>query len=145
MAFRFKFKTLQNVRKIQENIALHAFSQAQKQLHALMAMKTQVENRRDVLRAELMTLMKAGMSSVDVKRYYDYLAHLERGIELIIENIEKAQRRVDEKREELIKAKRAHKAIVRLREIHLARYDEAERKRDMLFLDEIAIRNAGGE
>jgi flagellar export protein FliJ len=145
MAFRFRFATLLNVRRIQENLAQQALSQAQRQLSTLVAMREQVMIRKETLRAELMTRMQGGVTSEEVRQYYTYLHHLEEGIARINENIEKAGRLVDEKREALLKAKRAHKGMVRLREIHQARYDEIERKREMNFLDEIAVIKAGGE
>jgi len=145
MAFKFKFATLLNVRKIQENIALQAFSQAQRYLSSLKAMREQVLARRDILRVELMTRMKQGLSATEVKIYYDYISHLEQTIERINENIKIAGQQVEEKRKELLKAKRASKVITRLKEIHQARFDESERKKDMVFLDEIAILKAGGE
>ena len=67
MAFKYKFSTLLNVRKIQENIAQQAFSQAQRYVKTLVAMRDQVLMRRDTLRAELMTRMGQGLSSTEVK------------------------------------------------------------------------------
>jgi flagellar FliJ protein len=145
MAFKYKFATLLNVRKIQENIAQQAFSQAQRYLKKLVAMKDQVLMRRDTLRAELMARMRQGLSSTEVKIYYDYLSYLEKGLERIDENIKTAEKQVDVKREELLKAKRSSKAISRLKEIHQARFDEALRKKDVIFLDEIAVLRHGGE
>lgn len=144
MAFKYKFSTLLNVRKIQENIAQQAFSQAQRYVKKLVAMKDQVLMRRDTLRAELMTRMRQGLSSTEVKIYYDYLSYLEKGLERIDENIKTAEKQVDVKREELLKAKRSSKAISRLKEIHQARFDEALRKNDVIFLDEIAVLRHGG-
>jgi flagellar protein FliJ len=144
MAFKYKFSTLLNVRKIQENVAQQAFSQAQRYVRTLEAMKDQVMARRDILRAELMTRMRQGVSSTEVRIYYDYLSYLEKGLERIGENIKTAELQVDARREELLKAKRASKAISRLKEIHQARYDEALRKKDMIFLDEIAVLRHGG-
>jgi flagellar FliJ protein len=145
MAFKYKFSTLLNVRKIQANIAQQAFSQAQRYVKTLVAMRDQVLARRDILRAELMTRMRQGLSATEVKIYYDYLLYLEKGLERIDENIKTAEQQVDVKREELLKAKRASKAISRLKEIHQARYDETLRKKDMIFLDEIAVLRHGGE
>jgi flagellar export protein FliJ len=145
MAFKYKFSTLLNVRKIHENIAQQAFSQAQRYLKSLVAMKDQILAKRDILRVELMARMSQGLSATEVKVYYDYLLYLEKGIERIDENIKTAEQHVDVKREELLKAKRDSKAILRLKEIHQARYDEALRKKDMIFLDEIAVLRHGGE
>jgi flagellar FliJ protein len=145
MAFKYKFSTLLNVRKIQENVAQQAFSQAQRYVRSLEAMRDQILARRDILRSELMTRMKQGLSSTEIKLYYDYLSYLEKGLERIDENIKTAEQQVEVKREELLKAKRSSKAISRLKEIHQARYDEALRKKDMIFLDEIAVLRHGGE
>ena len=145
MPFKFKFATLLKVRRIQENIALQAFSQAQRHLSSLKAMREQVLARRDILRVELMTRMKLGLRATEVKIYYDYISHLEHTIECMDENIKTAGRQVEEKRKGLLKAKRASKAMIRLKEIHQTRFDESERKKDMGFLDEIAILKAGGE
>ena len=145
MGFRFKFATLLNVRKIQENMAQQAFSQAQRHLSTLKMLKEQVLAKRKLLQVELMSRMRQGSNSREVKLYYDYLHHLEGSIERIDENIKAAERQVELKREELLKAKRASKAIMRLKEIHQVRFDEAERKQEMKFLDEIAILKAGGE
>jgi flagellar protein FliJ len=145
MAFKYKFSTLLNVRKIQENIAQQAFSQAQRYVRTLFSMRDQVMMRRDTLRAELMTRMGQGLSSTEVKLYYDYLLYLEKGLERINENIKTAEQQVEVKREELLKAKRSSKAISRLKEIHQARYDETLRKKDIIFLDEIAVLRHGGE
>ena len=144
MAFKYKFSTLLNVRRIQENVAQQAFSKAQRYVRTLVAMRDQILARRDILRAELMTRMSQGISATEVKIYYDYLLYLEKGLDRIYENIKTAEQQVDVKREELLKAKRSSKAISRLKEIHQARYDEALRKKDMIFLDEIAVLRHGG-
>jgi len=145
MSFKYKFSTLLNVRKIQENVAQQAFSQAQRYLRTLAAMKDQVLAKRDIVRVELMTQMRQGLSATEVKMFYDYLLYLEKGLVRIEENMKTAEKQVDVKREELLKAKRDSKAILRLKEIHQARYDEALRKKDTIFLDEIAVLRHGGE
>ena len=145
MSFKYKFSTLLNVRRIQENVAQQAFSQAQRYLRTLAAMKDQVLAKRDIVRVELMTQMRQGLSATEVKMFYDYLLYLEKGLVRIEENMKTAEKQVDVKREELLKAKRDSKAILRLKEIHQARYDEALRKKDTIFLDEIAVLRHGGE
>jgi len=144
MAFRFKFETLMNVRKIRENIAQQAFSEAQRNHQTLLAMKEQIEARRDDIRNDLMNRMKRGLGATEVRMYYDYLSHIKRALVRLDENILAAEKQVDLKREKLLEAKREHKAMERLREIHQARFDAAERKKEMNFIDEIAISRHGG-
>ena len=145
MPFKFKFETLMNVRKIRENIAQQAFSEAQRNHLTLMNMKAQIEARRDDLGDDLMNRMKRGLGSTEVKIYYDYLAHIKEGLMRLDENIKVAEKQVDMKRQKLLEAKREHKAMERLKEIHQARFDVVERKNEMNFIDEIAISRHGGE
>jgi flagellar export protein FliJ len=145
MTFRYRFETLLNVRKIRENISQQAFSQAQRSYLSLLAMRAQIESRRDDLRHDLMNRMKGGLGSSDVKRYYDYVFHLEKSREKITENIRISEQQVNTMRVKLLEAKRAHKAVARLKEIHQARFDTFERKKEMNFIDEIAIMRHGGE
>jgi flagellar export protein FliJ len=144
MSFRFKFETLMNVRKIRENIAQQAFSEAQRNHLTLMNMKTQIEARRDDLRNDLMNRMKRGLGSVEVKTYYDYLSHMKTGLSRLDDNIRIAEQQVDVRRQKLLEAKREHKAMERLKEIHQARFDTVERKKEMNFIDELAISRHGG-
>jgi flagellar protein FliJ len=145
MAFKFKFETLMNVRKIRENIAQQAFSEAQRNQLTLLNMKVQIEARRDDLSNDLMNRMKRGLGSPEVKTYYDYLSHIKQGLTRLAENIKAAEKQVDMKRQKLLEAKREHKAMERLKEIHQARFDAVERKNEMNFIDEIAISRHGGE
>ena len=145
MAFKFKFETLLKVRKIRENMALQVFSQAQRQHLALLALKTQIESKRDDIRYTLMKRMKQGLKSSEVRGYYDYLTHLEEGIAGLCENIALAEQQVSRRRKDLLETKKAKKAIARLKEIDQIRFDTIERKKDMNFIDEIAILRHGGE
>jgi flagellar FliJ protein len=145
MAFRFKFETLLNVRKIRENMAQQSFSEAQRNHLALLDMKTQIEARRDDIRDDLMNRMKRGLDSSEVKRYYDYLSHMKEGLARLEENIKIAEQQLNAKRQKLLEAKKEHRAMERLREIHLSRFEAVERKNEMNFIDEIAIYRHRGE
>jgi flagellar export protein FliJ len=144
MAFRFKLEVPLKVRRIQEDLARQGFAQAQRQLTSLVSMKEQVRARKSLFTAELLTAMSEGLGAFEVKVRYDYLSHLDETLARIDAAIKKAELLLEEERGRLLKAKKAHKAIQRLREIHLARYTDAQNKEEMGFIDEIAVMNAGG-
>lgn len=144
MAFRYRYETLLNVRRIRENIAQQAFSQAQRNHLSLLAMRGQIESRSTDLGHDLMNRMKRGINSSEVRGYYEYLSHLKESLEKIEKNIRISQQHVTLKREKLLEAKRAHQAVERLKEIHRDRFDALERKAEMNFIDEIAIMRHGG-
>lgn len=145
MAFRFRFQTLLKVRRIQEDLARQAFAQAQKHLMALEAANEQVRAQKEIVTAELMVGLSKGMPALEVGRVYNYMYHLDETLDRIRDAMEKARLSLEQRRLELIRAKKSHRIMERLKEIHLERHSREENKKDMDFIDEIAVRNAGGE
>jgi flagellar export protein FliJ len=143
MAFKFRFETLSRVRKIKEDMALQEFSRAQKNLRDLEALKADKLARRMSTVLELMLKMEKGIPARDVNTYSRYISLLENEVEKIEKFIVKAQKLLDKRRGELLKAKQEHKAMERLREIDTERYKEQESRLEMKFIDEIAIMRHG--
>jgi flagellar export protein FliJ len=143
MGFKFRFDTLSRVRKIREDIALQEFSRAQKILSDLEDLKADRLTRRMSTVLELMLKMEQGITSREVNTYTTYIAILEGEVEKIETYIAKARKILDEKREVLLKAKQEHKAMERLREIDIERYQQEQNRLEMNFIDEIAIMRHG--
>jgi flagellar protein FliJ len=143
MAFKFRFETLSRVRKIKEDMALQEFSKAQKKLRDLEGLKADKLAKRLSTILEFMTRMQEGIPARDVKTYTYYITLMEEEVEKIDRLIVNAQSILDEKREDLLKAKQEHKAMERLREIDFERYTEKQSKLEMNFIDEIAIMRHG--
>jgi flagellar protein FliJ len=143
MGFKFRFETLSRVRKIKEDMALQDFSRAQKKLQDLEAFKADKLARRMATILELMSKMEKGIPARDIKTYTYYIALMEDEVDKIDQLIEGAKKILEEKREELLKAKQEHKAMERLREIDFERYKEEQAKLEMNFIDEIAIMRHG--
>lgn len=144
MGFRFRFETLLKVRKIKENMAQQAFSLAQRHYFNLENLKNLRLGEKNNLQDELRRRMKKGMAASQLKQYHDYLAFLEGTIRQLDTNLAAALKQLNSRRLEMIGAKREHKAIQRLREIDLERYDMEQRKTEMRFIDEMAILRHGG-
>lgn len=143
MGFKFRFETLSRVRKIKEDMALQEFSKAQKKLQDLEGLKAEKLARRMSSVLELMSRMEKGIPARDIKTYTYYISLLEEEVEQIEQHMAKARKILEEKREELLKAKQEYKAMERLREIDFERYQEHESRLEMNFIDEIAIMRHG--
>lgn len=143
MGFRFRFETLLRVRKIREDLALQEFSKIQKHLNDLKMLKSHTESLRSETRQQFMQKMDEGLKSSEIESYQSYLSRLNEEIGQLDKLIIQAGRQLDGKREELLKAKKEFKAMERLREIDEERFHEQQRKKDMHFMDELAIQRNG--
>ena len=143
MGYVFRFETLKRVRKIREDLALQEFSAAQERLRNLEGQKEEKLARRMSSVLALMERMETGIPARDARTYTRYIALLEDEAERIGTLIEDARARLDGKREALLKARQEHKAMERLREIDVERYQEHESRLEMNFIDEIAIMRHG--
>jgi flagellar protein FliJ len=143
MPFRFRFETLSRVRKIRQDMALQEFSRAQMQVLGLESKKGLALEQKAASIGELILKMDAGISSDEVSSYDHYFSFLEKEVELLDRQIAQARKHLEEKRQELIKKQRDYKAIERLRELDLERYETNESRLEMRFINEIAVQRHG--
>ncbi|MBN2298456.1 MAG: flagellar export protein FliJ [Deltaproteobacteria bacterium] len=143
MSFHFRFETLLKVRKIKENIAQQEFSKAQRHRFNLENLKNLKITAKNETIKELTSRMKAGMSALQMRQYHDYITFLGDSIKQLDKNLISADKQLDLRRGEMLKAKKEHKAIERLREIDEERHNMKQRKSEMRFIDEIAILRHG--
>jgi flagellar protein FliJ len=143
MGFHFRFETLSKVRKIRQDIALQDFSKAQKHCLDLEALKQRTVSLKTTAEQELMDKMGRGIEAQEVKSYDRYLSFLDSEAEHFDKQIIQARKVLEERRQDLLKAKKESKAMERLREIDLERYKTDQARKDMRFIDEIAIQRHG--
>jgi flagellar export protein FliJ len=143
MGFHFRFKTLARVRKIREDMALQEFSKAQKHCLDLEASKQRALSLKAASEQELMDRMDGGIESQEVKSYDRYFSYLDGEAIKAEKQLIQARTVLEEKRQGLLKARKESKAMERLREIDLERYTTDQARKDMRFIDEIAIGRHG--
>ncbi len=143
MAFKFRFETLQRVRKIREDMAQQEFSKVQIHLQRLEHVRESRINQKVSSGKDLMARMKRGIHADDVRAYDNFATYLDNVIEQLEMQIVQARKMLEQKRMELLKAKREYKAMERLREIDLERYRAEESRKEMNFINEIAIQRHG--
>lgn len=143
MGFRFRFETLSRVRKIREDLALQEFSKAQRQVLDLEKFKDSINIRMSGTYRNLTSRMGKGIKSQEIIMYNQYIYYLEAGIKQVDKQIALAMKRLEAKRQELLKAKQESQAIERLREIDMERYKTEQDRLEMRFIDEIAVQRHG--
>jgi len=137
--FRFRFETLMRVRKLKEQMALQAYAESQRKYVSLVNRRQKYLDEVHNLAVRLEDGLNKGISGRDLKTISVYNAWLDRRLKDLDRDIAVASKDVEEKRSVLIKARKDHKAIQRLKEIELERYSEEERRAEMRFIDEIAV------
>ncbi len=137
--FRFRFETLMRVRRLKEQMALQAYAESQRKYVSLVNRRQKYLDEVHYLAVRLEDGLNKGISGRDLKTISVYNAWLDRRLKDLDRDIAVASKDVEKKRSVLIKARKDHKAIQRLKEIELERYSEEERRAEMRFIDEIAV------
>jgi len=127
------------VRKLKEQMALQAYAESQRKYVSLVNRRQKYLDEVHNLAVRLEDGLNKGISGRDLKTISVYNAWLDRRLKDLDRDIAVASKDVEEKRSVLIKARKDHKAIQRLKEIELERYSEEERRAEMRFIDEIAV------
>ncbi len=137
--FRFRFETLMRIRKLREQMALQAYANSQRNYIGLVNKRQKYIDEVLNLASKLEDGLEKGISGSDLMTISAYNEWLDRRIKDSDHEIYVASKDVEEKRGKLIKARKDHKAIQRLKEIELERYNEEEKRSEMRFIDEIAV------
>ncbi len=134
-AFKFKFKSVQNVKKNLEK-------KAQKELALIELKINKLKAEQDDLYAELYKQKLDAVNKkkmTDVKFIKDYELYIKRKIEKLQQKIDELLIEKENKTNELIQKSMEHKMFNKLEEKHLKRFNKFINKIEMKDLDEIAI------
>lgn len=145
MAEKFKLQTVLKYRKILED-------QAQQRLSELLAAEVRLQQQIDETRmrlgqlgAQLQQKQQAGLTILELRLYEDQIDHYRQQNEhLQIQQNELIQQ-LNERRQELLIAARERKIIEKLKEKQLAEYLRKMDSRERVMLDEISLRQKGGQ
>lgn len=136
--FTFSLQTVLEVRERLEKIKYKEFSgmlYEQQQMNAEMqSRKTQIAESA----AKLDEVRRQGITAAPLQLYSNFRERLNSEIGLIAEQYREHEQDVEEKRKELVEARRAHRAIEILRDRELERYDRTQIRQERAIMDEIA-------
>jgi flagellar export protein FliJ len=141
--FKFSQATLLKIRKIKADQALQAFALSQRHVLACKQNLSQNDASRDSLESEMAARLNEGIKARELLLLEDFHASLRFNGQALVRELAEADLEVEERRQDLLKAKTELKAMERLREIELERYQAEINRREMLFIDEIAVTRHG--
>lgn len=136
--FTFSLQTVLEVRERLEKIKYKEFSnllyERQKLDQEVQSRNTQIESAA----TKLDEIRRQGVTAAPLQLYTNFRQRLNSEITTISEQLREQEQALEEKRKELVEARRAHRAIEILRERELERYERAQRRQERAVMDEIA-------
>ena len=141
--FKFSQATLLKIRKIKSDQALQALALSQRRLMACQDAIRHNQGRLSELEDEMAAKLTGGIKARELLLLEDFHASLRFNGQALVRELAEADLEVEERRQDLLKAKTELKAMERLREIELERYQAEINRREMLFIDEIAVTQHG--
>jgi len=136
--YKFKLESLLHHRRYQEEILQKELADLKIRLDAE---KQKLRALRQKKRRHLLQLQKKqsdGRLAFEIKLYIDFLATLATEIDAQTQNVLKALRHFNQKRQELIEALKKRKTLDRLKEKGSQAYQQEQLKKERHIMDEIA-------
>ena len=136
--FNFSLQTVLDVRERLEKIKYKEFSNL---LFERQKLDEEISSRKakiDGAAAKLDEVRRQGITAAPLQLYTHFRRRLHTEIESIGEQMREQEQAVEEKRKELVEARRAHRAIGILKERELRRYERALARQERATMDEIA-------
>ena len=139
MMYKFSLEPVLKYRKLLEEDLQKDFAVLKRQLFDERERLSNFEQVRDRFSGELQQKQVKSISVSDILLYTDYLQEVSKEIEKQSEKILEAEKRVDQKREELIGAMKNRKIIDRLREKGLKAHVQELSKMEQDLMNEAAV------
>lgn len=136
--FRFNLSTVLQVRSETENAAHRELLKAQIHLQEMFHRLSQLENEYYRLVEGFNRMQKEKFSSEEMGLYYQCFYRVEHQISLQIEDVVKAQNRVEDKRQLVVKAMQQKKILENLKNKKMTDWQTEWQKREMTFFDEVS-------
>ena len=137
--YKFSLEPVLKYRKLLEEDFQKDFAVLKRQLFDEKEKLSNFEQTRDRFSRELQQKQVKSISVSDILLYTDYLQEVSKEIEKQSEKILEAEKRVDQKREELVGAMKNRKIIDRLREKGLKAHALEVSKKEQNLMNEAAI------
>ena len=137
--YKFSLEPVLKYRKLLEEDIQKDFAVLKRQLLDEKVRLSNFEQVRDRFSGELQQKQVKSISVSDILLYTDYLQEVSREIGKQSEKILEAEKRVDQKREELVGAMKNRKIIDRLREKGLKTHVQEVSKKEQDLMNEVAV------
>ncbi|MCZ6557738.1 MAG: flagellar export protein FliJ [SAR324 cluster bacterium] len=139
--FTFSLQTVLDVRERLEKIKYKEFSgllfERQRMDGEIRARNAQISGAAE----KLDLVRRNSITAAPLQLYTQFRQRLQSEIGLIAEQLREEEQALEEKRKELVEARRAHRALEILKEKERARYAQALARQERAIMDEIAANN----
>jgi len=138
--YQFNLEPLLNHRRYQEEVLQKELADlkirlaAEKEKLGILRQK-----KREYIR-QLQKKQSEGCAASEIKLYVDFVDRLSKETEAQKQNVLKAERQFNRKRQDLIAAMKKRKTMDRLKERGLQAYEQEQLKKERNFMDEVAGR-----
>ena len=136
--FRF---SLQNVLEVRERFEKIKYKEYSAELLVQQNLRQQTDSRREALRSSgqhLEQVKQVSPSALPMQWHNQFRQRLEEEMEVLAAQLRDQNEAVEEKRKELVEARRSHRALEILRDKEYKRYRDTERRLERAVMDEIA-------
>jgi flagellar FliJ protein len=137
--FRFRFESLLNHRRHEEEVAQKMLSEARKDLLGEQSQLKRLKKRRREQIHQLKHLQTGSLAPQEITLTLQYIEQIGGRIEQQREKVRQAQQRVSQRQQVLVGAVKKRKMLEKLKEAEHRRYRHDERKKDLKFMDEVAV------
>lgn len=137
--FRFNLQQVLNFRRQNEEKKQFELAQAQRALQQEEDRLAFFVERHDRCQRELLDRQKDGVSPAEVDIYATYLAFIKEKIKWQREAVETAMKQVEEKKEELLTARKDRKTLDQLRTKRYQVFLTDSKRKEIKQLDEVAL------
>ena len=136
--FRF---SLQNVLEVRERFEKIKYKEYSAELLVQQGLRQQTESRQEALRSSgqhLERVKQDSPSTLPMQWHNQYRQRLKEEMEVLAAQLRDQNEAVEEKRKELVEARRSHRALEILRDKELKRYRKTQERQERAVMDEIA-------
>ncbi len=136
--FTFSLQTVLEVRERLEKIKYKEFSNdlfKRNQIHAEIETRTKQVTAAG---AKADRIKQEGQSATPLQLYDQFRQRVASEVAVLTNRLREQEQALEEKRRELVEARRAHKALEILRDKERERYERTERRQERAVMDEIA-------
>jgi flagellar FliJ protein len=137
--FKFRFESLLNHRRHEEEVAQKMLSEARMDLRREQSDVRRIKKRRREQIQQLKHLQTGFLAPQEITLCLQYIDQLGERLERQQEKVRQAQQRVGQRQQALLGAVKKRKMLEKLKEAGHRRYRREQHKKDLKFMDEVAV------
>ncbi len=141
MSKKFKLQSVLDYRSLREDLARQQLAGAVQRESELLTRLVREQESLEYLQADFDERQRQGMAPHEFALHSDHISYKVKVVAEALEEWEAAREEVEERRRTLGEASQEKKLLEKVKERQLSEWDAEQRRREMVFLDEIAVQH----